>query len=62
MALRLSSSFPLDDNDSEILHILETPMAAISSDRAGNASHHPGGGLKAWMQVLSAFFVFFNTW
>jgi len=22
----------------------------------------PNGGLRAWMQVLGAFFLFFNTW
>lgn len=22
----------------------------------------PNGGLTAWMQVVAAFFIFFNTW
>ena len=27
-----------------------------------NTSSIPNGGLKAWLQVVAAFFIFFNTW
>lgn len=28
----------------------------------GNAEHDFDTGLKAWLQVLGAFFLFFNSW
>ena len=27
-----------------------------------NVSSIPNGGLRAWLQVLGVFFIFFNTW
>jgi hypothetical protein len=27
-----------------------------------NVSSIPNGGLRAWLQVLGVFFLFFNTW
>lgn len=27
-----------------------------------NTSQIPNGGMKAWMQVVGSFFLFFNTW
>ena len=62
MASTIPLDLPLIDKDTETHHGLESPPAAISTGRAEMASRHPSGGFKAWMQVLSAFFVFFNTW
>ena len=33
-----------------------------SRNSINNLSAVPNGGMKAWLQVLGSFFVFFNTW
>lgn len=34
----------------------------VSMASVNNISSIPNGGLKAWLQVLGAFFLMFNTW
>ncbi len=34
----------------------------VSKASVNNMSSIPNGGLKAWLQVLGAFFLMFNTW
>ena len=48
-----STSFSLAENDSE------QPKRPDPSPDPGPP---PNGGLKAWQQVLGAFFLNFNTW
>jgi len=38
----------------------ESPLQKIHS--VNNINSVPNGGLKAWLQVLGAFFLMFNTW
>lgn len=43
----------------------ETQTAAVVSPEKQTAVHNagiPNGGLQAWLQVLGAFFLWFNTW
>jgi hypothetical protein len=43
----------------------ETKTAAAVSQEKQTAVHNagiPNGGLQAWLQVLGAFFLWFNTW
>ena len=42
-------------------------QAALVNEKEDNqlveeANKPPNGGLTAWMQVVAAFFIFFNTW
>lgn len=37
---------------------LEKPEPALPTP----ANDPPDGGLKAWLQVVGSFFLFFNTW
>lgn len=62
MGSRRSTSSTLDDKDSVTHHDLESTPAVVSVEPENDTPHHSGAGLKAWLQVLSAFFVFFNTW
>ena len=41
---------------------LESTAAGLLTVPEPNVIPPPGNALKAWLQVLSAFFVFFNTW
>ncbi|OQD85338.1 hypothetical protein PENANT_c010G03688 [Penicillium antarcticum] len=34
----------------------------VSKSSASEIQDVPNGGLKAWLQVLGTFFIFFNTW
>lgn len=38
----------------------QTP--AVEEKKPTGAGPVPNGGLKAWLQVLGAFMLFFNTW
>ena len=40
----------------------EPKIEAPAIPTANNAGPPPNGGLKAWLQVLGAFMLFFNTW
>ena len=41
----------------------QTPVEKVESKHSvNNVASIPNGGLKAWLQVLGAFFLFFNTW
>ena len=39
-------------------------LTKVQSEKpsVNNIKSVPNGGLQAWLQVLSSFFVFFNTW
>ena len=39
-------------------------LSRVASEKpsVNNIKSVPNGGLQAWMQVISSFFVFFNTW
>lgn len=56
-------SFDLENRSRE--EQLENGVAATKvSTRisVNNVSAIPNGGVKAWVQVLGSFFLFFNTW
>lgn len=38
------------------------PAARTRTHSVNNISSIPNGGLRAWLQVLGSFFLFFNTW
>ncbi|KAJ6094959.1 MFS general substrate transporter [Penicillium canescens] len=40
----------------------ELAVEAVSKASANETQVVPNGGLKAWLQVLGTFFIFFNTW
>jgi hypothetical protein len=44
--------------------LLSTKPALESTQKAlaNETKTVPNGGLKAWLQVLGTFFIFFNTW
>ena len=46
----------IDDDDGASLSKVSTKPSV------NNIRSVPNGGLKAWLQVLGVFFVFFNTW
>ena len=37
-------------------------LAQVTSRSGGQESEPPNGGLQGWLQVLAAFFMFFNSW
>lgn len=41
---------------------IETPQNQQLKPSANDTSSIPNGGVKAWLQVLGTFFIFFNTW
>lgn len=41
---------------------LEKTASRKSKHSINNISSVPNGGLLAWLQVLGAFFLFFNSW
>ena len=53
---------PLNEKNREINQDLESPTCNTSADIVEDTTHHTGDGFWAWLQVISAFFVFFNTW
>ena len=40
------------------------PLGPVASEKPSinNIKSVPNGGLKAWLQVVGAFFLFWNTW
>ena len=42
--------------------ISKVPSKAASKASVNNVASIPNGGLRAWLQVLGAFMLFFNTW
>lgn len=40
----------------------ELEAVASSKPSVNNIKSVPNGGLTAWLQVMSSFFLFFNTW
>jgi hypothetical protein len=41
---------------------LELPTSRLELYRTASLLPPPDGGLTAWLQVLSGFLIFFNTW
>lgn len=41
---------------------IEAPQDQQFKPSANDTSSIPNGGIKAWLQVLGTFFIFFNTW
>lgn len=39
-----------------------TPGDAVESEKTAKPPGPPNGGTRAWMQVIGAFVLFFNTW
>lgn len=72
--LDISSPNESSENDADRRHPMEASemaeggaMGAELEKKAtkfsvNNVSSIPNGGLTAWLQVLGAFFIFFNTW
>lgn len=40
----------------------EAPQDQQLKPSTNDTSSIPNGGIKAWLQVLRTFFIFFNTW
>lgn len=40
----------------------ESATPAIAAHRQVKSEQPPNGGIKAWVQVLGAFMLFFNSW
>ena len=53
-------AFTATDGDASNGSPLENVVSAKPS--VNNIKSVPNGGLKAWLQVLGSFFLFFNTW
>lgn len=66
MVTRLSLKSTANGRMIEEYHELESPTTGFSAvpepSVPTRVSTPSDSALKAWMQVLSAFFVFFNTW
>lgn len=66
MVTRLSLKSPADGSMIGEYHELESTtneLSAVPEPSLPTRIPTPSNNaLKAWMQVLSAFFVFFNTW
>ncbi len=70
----LELNLPEGSLDSTIEHPVEDGIQAEQGFDGGelekkatkfsvnNVSSIPNGGLRAWLQVLGVFFIFFNTW
>lgn len=47
-------------------NVVEGGPGVLSSDSSAmidlEQKGPPNGGLKAWLQILGAFFLYFNTW
>lgn len=47
-------------------NVVESGPGVLSSDSSATIELErkgpPNGGLKAWLQILGAFFLYFNTW
>ena len=54
----------LTQDDDEIEDGREQPLEPVKSKQpsVNNTSSIPNGGLMAWLQVMGAFFLFFNSW
>ena len=51
-----------EDDKIEDENLERTATQASSKPSVNNIKHVPNGGLWAWLQVLSSFFLFMNTW
>ena len=70
----LELTSPNGSMESEIEHPVEAGIQAeegfddlalekkATKFSVNNVSSIPNGGLRAWLQVLGVFFIFFNTW
>lgn len=67
----MSSNSSLSDVEKEVTHFSTVELTSESSQSCNmsdleQADHTmndiPNGGLVAWLQVLGAFFLWFNTW
>ena len=60
----MATTSSLEEHSKEIEgdYELESSAAGILTVPEPNVISPSDSALKAWMQVLSAFFVFFNTW
>lgn len=56
----IASDAPDDAATAELEKELEPPTEDL--DEEVPFDHPPDGGLKAWLQVVGAFFIFFSTW
>lgn len=56
-----ASNNPVDQSDSPS-EIAPSPAQEEKATGYDNAVHDFDTGLKAWLQVLGAFFLFFNSW
>lgn len=52
----------VDSEQQGITNVGEKLEPSKSRPSINNAAAIPDGGLTAWLQVLGAFFLFFNTW
>lgn len=59
-----SGTFLESPHDSDLDDLPETaaPTQAVIPVDPGDDGPPPNGGLKAWLQVLGSFFLFFNSW
>lgn len=52
-----------DDGDEYVLSSPGTPKTAVQEETVTKSgSTKPNGGLRAWLQVAGAFFLYLNTW
>jgi len=63
----LTTATDTDDNtigkEEVVEDSTEEPIVKVKTNHSvNNISSVPNGGFKAWLQVLGAFFLMFNTW
>lgn len=54
-----SPNFLSEIDEENAIDELSAPQITPAKPKIGDP---PNGGLKAWLQVLGAFFIYFNTW
>lgn len=54
--------FPDEKDGNNVEALQRVGTQASSKPNVHNIKHVPNGGLWAWLQVLSSFFLFMNTW
>ena len=54
--------FPVESAQNGTVPLEKTTTTASAKPSIHNIKHVPNGGLKAWLQVLGSFFLFWNTW
>ena len=57
-----SGSFNVDLEKSEEHPAQTNPSNSNATTPSPSATGFPDGGLKAWLQVLGAFCIYFSTW